>query len=81
MSTFSLKLFLLSHFRPFSGEYLKLKDNGMYACVVCREELFTSESKYESGCGWPAFFDIADSKKVTLKPDLSHGKLVFARYS
>ncbi|RWS20495.1 methionine-R-sulfoxide reductase B1-like protein, partial [Leptotrombidium deliense] len=58
--------------RPFSGEYLKLKDNGMYACIVCGEELFSSQTKYDSGCGWPAFYDIVDSKKVRTAPDLSH---------
>lgn len=66
-----LKVFFLT--RPFSGEYLRLKDNGMYCCLVCGEELFSSQYKYESGCGWPAFFDIADPSKVQLTPDLSHG--------
>ena len=59
---------------PFSGEYLKLKDNGMYACVVCGDELFSSSCKYESGCGWPAFYDTEDENKLIYKPDLSHGK-------
>ncbi|KAI1303044.1 Methionine-R-sulfoxide reductase B1 [Halotydeus destructor] len=58
--------------RPYSGAYLKLKENGMYSCIICAEELFSSETKYDSGCGWPAFYDIADTTKVTLKPDLSH---------
>lgn len=58
---------------PFSGEYLRLKDNGMYACVVCGEELFSSTCKYESGCGWPAFYDTQDENKLIYKPDLSHG--------
>lgn len=58
--------------RPFSGEYLKLNDNGMYCCSVCGEELFSSQCKYDSGCGWPAFYDITNPSKVALKPDLSH---------
>jgi len=58
--------------RPFSGEYLKLKDNGMYSCVVCGTELFSSECKYESGCGWPAFYQSEDDNKLIFRPDLSH---------
>lgn len=61
--------------RPFSGEYLKLNDNGMYACVVCGEELFSSECKFDSGCGWPAFNDVTDGKKVKLTQDTSHGSI------
>ncbi|XP_013771678.1 uncharacterized protein LOC106456852 isoform X2 [Limulus polyphemus] len=59
--------------RAFTGKYYKLKDNGKYACVVCGEELFSSETKYHSGCGWPAFWDVVDKSKVTFKNDLSHG--------
>ena len=66
--------FSLSLSRPFSGEYLKLKDNGMYACIVCDQELFSSTCKYDSGCGWPAFYDAENPEKLILKPDLSHGK-------
>ncbi|XP_013778842.1 methionine-R-sulfoxide reductase B1-like [Limulus polyphemus] len=58
--------------RAFSGKYYKLNDNGMYACVVCGEELFSSETKFHSECGWPAFWDVVDKNKVTFKSDLSH---------
>ncbi|XP_074604571.1 methionine-R-sulfoxide reductase B3-like [Brevipalpus obovatus] len=58
---------------PFTGEYLKLKDNGMFSCLVCGVELFSSKTKYESGCGWPAFFDVIDKTKVRLIQDISHG--------
>lgn len=58
--------------RPFTGEYLKLNDNGIYCCVVCGEEVFSSESKYDSGCGWPAFNNVIDNKKVKLNVDVSH---------
>ncbi|XP_076323554.1 peptide methionine sulfoxide reductase MsrB-like isoform X1 [Tachypleus tridentatus] len=58
--------------RAFTGKYYKLKDNGKYACVVCGDELFSSETKYHSGCGWPAFWDVVDKSKVTFKNDLSH---------
>lgn len=72
--------FFLVYYRPFSGEYLKLKDNGMYSCCVCGQELFSSECKYDSGCGWPAFYDITDKNKVHLAPDLSHGKQSFDQF-
>ena len=58
---------------PFTGEYLKLKDNGMFSCLICGEELFSSKTKYDSGCGWPAFFDVIDKTKIRLLPDISHG--------
>jgi len=51
----------------------------MYACIVCGEELFSSDTKYDSGCGWPAFYDITDNKKISLKPDLSHSKYRYKR--
>lgn len=57
---------------PWSGEYVKLKDNGMYACVVCKEELFSSAFKYESGCGWPSFYDV-DKSRLIFKKDKRHG--------
>ncbi|EEB12262.1 Methionine-R-sulfoxide reductase, putative [Pediculus humanus corporis] len=58
--------------RPFSGCYNKTKDSGTYTCVVCNEELFSSNTKFESGCGWPAFSDVIDQGKVKLSKDTSH---------
>ncbi|GAB6032035.1 hypothetical protein CHUAL_010404 [Chamberlinius hualienensis] len=60
---------------PFSGEYYKHNDKGMYTCVGCNQQLFSSESKFDSGCGWPAFTQpIEKSDSVVLhKPDNSHG--------
>lgn len=58
--------------RAFTGKFYKMKDDGIYSCVVCGEELFSSKAKYESGSGWPAFFEVVDQKKVKLKHDLSH---------
>lgn len=58
---------------PFSGEYLNNKENGMYKCKACGNELFSSETKYESGSGWPSFYDAVDASKVELIDDTSHG--------
>nr|CAH7713763.1 unnamed protein product [Callosobruchus chinensis] len=46
--------------RPFSGCYNKTYDTGTYVCIVCEQPLFSSETKYDSGCGWPAFNDVLD---------------------
>ncbi|XP_023725936.1 methionine-R-sulfoxide reductase B3 isoform X6 [Cryptotermes secundus] len=59
--------------RAFTGKYYKTKDAGLYTCVVCGEELFSSETKFDSGCGWPAFNDVLDQGKVKLTKDTSHG--------
>jgi peptide-methionine (R)-S-oxide reductase len=59
--------------RAFSGEYWDTKDPGMYHCVVCDEPLFTSETKYDSGSGWPSFWEALDPEKVTLHEDRSLG--------
>ncbi|XP_058823153.1 methionine-R-sulfoxide reductase B1-like isoform X1 [Topomyia yanbarensis] len=57
--------------RPFTGKYNKCYDKGTYICVVCSQELFSSDTKYDSGCGWPAFNDVLDKGKVTLHADSS----------
>ena len=57
---------------PFSGELLNEKRSGTYLCVVCNESLFNSDTKYESGSGWPSFFDSIENK-INRKEDLSHG--------
>lgn len=59
--------------RPFSGEYWDAKDPGTYRCVVCDEPLFSSDTKFESGSGWPSFWEALDPAKVTLRQDHSHG--------
>jgi len=59
--------------RAFSGEYWDHHEDGTYRCVVCGEELFASGTKFESGSGWPSFYEALDSSKVTLKDDRSHG--------
>jgi peptide-methionine (R)-S-oxide reductase len=59
--------------RAFSGIYTDLDASGVYRCAGCGAELFTSDNKYHSGCGWPAFDDVLDEKKVIKRHDLSHG--------
>lgn len=60
-----------------SGCFNKCYDEGMYVCIVCRQELFTSKAKYDSGCGWPAFNDVLAKEKVTLHKDASAGRHTF----
>ncbi len=58
--------------RPWSGEYNLTKANGMYHCAGCGAELFSSDTKFDSGTGWPSFFDPMDHDAVELRPDNSH---------
>ncbi|XP_022902928.1 methionine-R-sulfoxide reductase B1 isoform X1 [Onthophagus taurus] len=57
--------------RPFSGCYDKTFETGTYVCICCEQPLFSSDTKYDSGCGWPAFNDVLDQGKVKLLPDTS----------
>ncbi len=57
---------------PFTGKYTDCNKEGVYHCVCCGQPLFTSDSKFHSGCGWPSFWEpIADS--LVQNEDLSHG--------
>jgi peptide-methionine (R)-S-oxide reductase len=58
---------------PFSGEYDHVFEPGTYVCAGCGAELFGSEAKYDSGCGWPAFFAPAGEDTVEEETDTSHG--------
>ncbi len=58
---------------PFTGELLHKKDSGMYVCAACGSELFDSKTKFDSGSGWPSFYDVASSETVKLVDDSSHG--------
>lgn len=58
---------------PFSGIYNDCKQDGLYRCVCCGEELFSSQHKYDSGSGWPSFWQPQDADKVTARSDGSHG--------
>jgi peptide-methionine (R)-S-oxide reductase len=58
---------------PFSGRYALTYDEGMYRCAGCGAELFSSEAKFESDCGWPSFTEPAVTEHVELREDTSHG--------
>src|SRR5690606_7423700 len=58
---------------PFSGELLEHKADGSYTCAGCGTVLFKSGTKFESGSGWPSFYDVANKDTVRLLEDASHG--------
>lgn len=58
---------------PFTGQYDSFYEPGIYICAACGQELFSSETKYSSGSGWPAFFDVLKKSNVLLIEDNSHG--------
>lgn len=58
---------------PFSGQYLANKDNGDYVCVCCKSPLFKSASKFDSGTGWPSFWEAVNSDAIQYVTDHSHG--------
>jgi peptide-methionine (R)-S-oxide reductase len=55
--------------RPFTGEYEKTKEKGTYVCAACGNPLFTSDTKYESGSGWPSFYKPASAESVRTEED------------
>jgi peptide-methionine (R)-S-oxide reductase len=57
----------------FTGKYWKTKDAGTYACACCGEPLFSSETKFDSGTGWPSFYQAVDKSKVEEKTDTAYG--------
>jgi methionine-R-sulfoxide reductase len=59
--------------RPFTGKYYTTTDKGVYSCAGCGNELFTSDMKFDSHCGWPSFDKEILGSKVTTKVDKSHG--------
>jgi peptide-methionine (R)-S-oxide reductase len=61
--------------RPWSGKYVHNHDDGTYRCAACAAVLFTSDAKFESGTGWPSFFEPAIADAVQLVEDRSHGML------
>ncbi len=57
----------------FTGEYWNTKDKGVYRCVCCGEPLFNSEAKYDSGSGWPSFYEPIDGDNVAEERDTAYG--------
>jgi peptide-methionine (R)-S-oxide reductase len=57
--------------RPFSGRYNSCKDRGVYRCVACGNPLFHSDHKFDSGTGWPSFFDVVSAESVREEEDRS----------
>jgi peptide-methionine (R)-S-oxide reductase len=58
---------------PFTGEYWNCHEDGTYHCIVCDEPLFSSETKFESGTGWPSFYQPVREGVVEVRRDVSHG--------
>jgi len=58
---------------PFSGEHLANKEKGTYKCKVCGSSLFSSDTKFDSGTGWPSFADVVSNKNILIREDIKHG--------
>ncbi len=61
--------------RPFTGVFWNSHEDGAYTCAGCGALLFTSSEKFDSGCGWPSFWDSADKANIITEEDRSHGML------
>jgi peptide-methionine (R)-S-oxide reductase len=59
--------------RPFTGRYWNTTDRGTYSCVCCGQDLFSSETKFDAGCGWPSFWLPLAGERVKTHTDRSHG--------
>lgn len=59
--------------KPFSGRYCDEKRQGTYLCACCRTELFASQSKYDSGSGWPSFYEAIQGERIDEETDRTHG--------
>ncbi|MBI2418617.1 MAG: peptide-methionine (R)-S-oxide reductase MsrB [Ignavibacteriales bacterium] len=59
--------------RAFTGKYWNLTDDGTYKCAGCGAVLFSSTEKFESGCGWPSFWETADSTAIKITKDYAYG--------
>lgn len=59
--------------RPFTGRFYRTTERGTYSCICCGQELFSSETKFDAGCGWPSFWLPLAGERVKTHTDLSHG--------
>ena len=59
--------------QPFTGKYVNEKSNGIYCCACCNNELFSSNPKFDSGTGWPSFFEVINNENILKINDRSHG--------
>ena len=59
--------------QPFTGKYVNEKSSGIYHCICCNKELFSSNSKFDSGTGWPSFKEPLKKESIVEKNDFSHG--------
>ncbi|HZD18553.1 MAG TPA: peptide-methionine (R)-S-oxide reductase MsrB [Actinomycetota bacterium] len=60
---------------PFTSDLLEVKEDGTFRCAGCGAELFSSRTKYDSGTGWPSFYEPVEEDNVVLRPDTSHGMI------
>jgi peptide-methionine (R)-S-oxide reductase len=58
---------------PFTGDYVHTDDDGVYRCAACRAELFSSDTKFDSGSGWPSFYEPVNAERVDVHRDSSYG--------
>lgn len=58
---------------PFTGAYWDVKDDGVYRCAACSTPVFTSDTKFDSGTGWPSFYEPVSDNAVEIRTDASHG--------
>ncbi len=61
--------------RPFTGKFDSFYESGTYVCIGCGNELFSSVTKFKSGCGWPSFYEKIDEDKINQHKDTSHGMI------
>jgi peptide-methionine (R)-S-oxide reductase len=59
--------------RPFTGKYVHSKEDGTYRCAACGSQLFSSDTKFDSGSGWPSFYEAVNTENVELRSDTSLG--------
>ncbi len=59
--------------KPYTGKFVNEKSNGIYCCACCNNELFSSNTKFDSGTGWPSFFEVINNENILKINDRSHG--------